>query len=97
MEDIIWATRMSLGLINIALLIFLIYHFSKRRSEIPSIFTTGFLLIALALFVRTVLSSPIIRFILFNEERHTIVDPYRLIADVFEFIALGTFVYISTR
>lgn len=88
---------MSLSLINIALLLTLIYLFSKRRSEVPSVFTTGFLLIALALFVRTLFSSPIIRFVLFNDARHTIVDPYRLLADVFEFIALSTFVYISTR
>lgn len=97
MEDIIWTARMSLSLINIVLLIILIYIFSKRRLEVCSIFTTGFLLIALALFVRTLFASPIIRLVFLNEARHTIVDPYRLVADVFEFIALSTFVYISTR
>jgi hypothetical protein len=97
MEDIIWLARMSFSIVNIFLLILLIYLFVQRYRDIRSKFNLGFLLIVLSLFFRTLFSSPVIRFVFLGVEAHSIVDPYRLVADFFEFIALTTFLYISTR
>lgn len=97
MVDVIWAARMVLSLINLAILIFLINSFIKRYAEVKSEFTLGFLLFSLALFFRTLFSSPILRLVFLGEETHSVVDPYRLIADIFEFVALSIFLYISTR
>lgn len=97
MSDIIFFSRLVLSIINIGVLGFLIIIFLNRYSKVKSEFTLGFLLFSTALFFRTVLSSPIVRFLILNDPHHTIIDPYRLIADVFEIIALGIFLYISTR
>lgn len=97
MIDTIWAARMTLSVVNIVILSFLIYIFTKRYLQIKSEFTMGFLLFALALFFRTVFSSPIVRFFVLGEESHSIVDPYRMIADIFEVVALSIFLYISTK
>ncbi len=95
--DVIWAARMILSIANLGILTFLIYIFTKRYLEVRSEFTLGFLLFALALFFRTLFASPILRLVFLSQETHTIVDPYRLIADVFELVALSIFLYISTR
>lgn len=97
MLDIIWAARMIFSILNIAILSFLIFVFSKRYFQLKSEFTLGFLLFALALFFRTLFASPLVRFFILGEESHSIIDPYRLIADVFELSALMIFLYISTK
>lgn len=97
MGDIIWFARMSFSIINMVLLILLVNIFIRRYIDIRSKFNLGFLLIVLSLFFRTLFSSPVIRFVFLGVEAHSIVDPYRLLADFFEFIALTTFLYICTR
>lgn len=95
--DIIFATRTVLSVANISILIILIYFFIKRFLELRSEFTSGLLLFSVALLFRTVFSSPIIRFFVLGDPHHSIVDPYRLIADILELSALAIFLYISTR
>ncbi len=97
MEDVIWLSRMILSLINLLLLIGLIYIFTKKYRELPSTFTLGFLLFALALFFRTLFAAPIIKVFIFGVTTSSIVDPYRLIADVFELVSLLIFIYITMR
>ncbi len=86
---------MVLSVVNIVFLSIMIYIFTLRYREISSRFNLGFLLIVVALLLRTFFSSPIIRLALLHEEVHSLVDPYRLVADIFETIALCTFLLIS--
>ncbi len=79
------------------LLFILILLFIRRYIDIPSKFTLGFLLVVVALFFRTFFSSPVIRFFFFGLETHTIVDPYKLIGDIFETFALATFLFMSLK
>ncbi len=88
---------MALSIINLSILAILINAFIKRYMQIKSEFTMAFLLFSLTLFLRTLFASPILRLIILGEETHSIVDPYRLVADIFELIALSIFFYISTR
>jgi len=97
MSDWIWMARVVFSIANAAILVFLIYMFMKRYLKVKSEFTLGFLLFSTALLFRTVFSSPVLRFMILHEPAHSIIDPYRLVADVFEFSALAIFLYISTR
>jgi hypothetical protein len=38
-----------------------------------------------------------VRFFVLGDPHHSIVDPYRLIADVFELSALVIFLYMTTK
>ena len=96
-EDIIWISRMGLSIINMLLLIILICIFIRRYIDIPSKFNLGFLLVMVALFFRTFFSSPVIRFFVFGLETHSLIDSYRLIADIFETFALALFLFMSTK
>jgi hypothetical protein len=95
--DPIWLARMSLSIVNMSLLAVLIFIYTKRYMDIRSKFNLGFYLVVVALFFRTLFSSPVLRFFLLHTEAHSIVDPYRLIADVFELVAVSIFLYITTR
>ena len=95
--DPIWFLRMVLSIVNLGLLSVLCYIYWKRYTDIRSKFNLGFYLIVTALFFRTLFSSPILRLFVLHTEAHSIVDPYRLIADVFELAALSIFLYITTR
>lgn len=97
MEDLILTARLVFSVINLAILSGLVYIFFKRYLELKSTFTLGFLLFALALLFRTFFAAPIIKVFVFGIEASSVVDPYRLIADMFETLALLVFIYISTR
>lgn len=97
MESSILYIRLIISIINLIILTYLIYTFAKKYREIKSEFTLGFLLFALALWLRTFFAAPIVKIFIFGISTASIVDPYRLIADVFELFALGIFLYISTR
>lgn len=97
MEDPILISRLVLSFFNLVILLALIYMFVKKYREIPSTFTLGFLLFALALFFRTLFAAPIVKIFVFGIPTASVVDPYRLIADIFEFVSLLIFIYISTR
>jgi hypothetical protein len=97
MQDLILTARLVLSLINICFLVFLIMIFSRRYMELKSPFTLGFLLFSLALFFRTFFAAPIIKVLIFGLATHSIVDPYRLIADVFELVSLIILLYLTTR
>jgi hypothetical protein len=95
--DAVWLSRVVLSSINLALLVILISLFIKKYRTIRSEFTLGLLLFSLALFFRTLFSAPLINYFVFGSTVSLPVDPYRLIADVFELIALTIFIYIATR
>ncbi len=97
MESSILYIRLIISIVNLSILTYLIYAFAKKYREIKSEFTLGFLLFALALWFRTFFAAPIVKIFIFGISTASIVDPYRLIADVFELFALGVFLYISTR
>lgn len=97
MEDVILLTRLVISSINLLILLVLIYIFIHKYRELPSTFTLGFLLFALALFFRTLFAAPIIKVFVFGISSSSIVDPYRLIADIFELVSLLIFIYITTR
>lgn len=95
--DVILGLRTILTIINLGILTLLTYMFVKRYLRIRSNFTLGFSLFGMALFFRTFLSAPFVKILVFNVPTSSVIDPYRLIADVFEFLALLIFLYISTR
>jgi hypothetical protein len=97
MNDPIWIARMVLSSFNLVILAGLIYFFVRKYREVPSTFTLGFLLFALALFFRTLFAAPIIKVFLFGVTTSSVVDPYRMVADLFELASLLIFLYISTR
>ncbi len=97
MGELILTARLVFSVINIAILSVLVYIFFKRYIELKSTFTLGFLLFALALLFRTFFAAPIIKVFVLGVETSDAVDTYRLIADVFETLALSIFVYLSTR
>ncbi|WP_457555962.1 hypothetical protein [Candidatus Pyrohabitans sp.] len=97
MEDLILTARLVFSVINLIILSVLVYIFFKRYLELKSTFTLGFLLFALALFFRTFFAAPIIKVFVFGVETSNVVDHYRLIADIFETVALLIFIYLSTR
>ena len=97
MGDLILTARLVFSIINLAILSVLVYIFFKRYLELKSTFTLGFLLFALALFFRTFFAAPIIKIFILGVETSSVVDSYKLIADVFETLALTIFVYMSTR
>ena len=95
--EIICITRTVLSIINITILVLLIYLYIKRYLKVRSEFTLGFALFSVALLFRTVFSSPMIRFFVFGDPHSSIIDPYRLIADVFELSALIILLYMTTK
>ncbi len=97
MEDFIFIARLAFSIINLVILSVLVYIFLKRYLDLKSTFTLGFLLFAMALFFRTFFAAPIIKVFVFGVETSSEVDHYRLIADVFETLALSIFIYMSTR
>ena len=88
--------RLLLSLVNLCILGTLIYIFAKKQLLFHSTFTLGFLIFAIALFIRTFFASPILG-IFFGIFEGSYVDPYRLIADTFELAALLTFLYLIER
>ncbi len=97
MDDPILTARLVFSVINLLLLSVLVYIFFKRYVELKSTFTLGFLLFALALFFRTLFAAPIVKVFVFGMDASSVVDPYRLVADVFETISLCILTYLSTR
>jgi hypothetical protein len=95
--DMLWLIRVVVDIVDMTLLLVLMGLFVKRYKEVKSEFTLGFLLVVSALFIRTLFSAPILRFLMLHQETSTIMDPYRLVADLFELGALSVFLYISTR
>lgn len=97
MIDWILYTRLGFSLANISILLVLTYIFFRRYRELKSPFTLGFLLFSLALFFRTFFAAPIVKILFFGVSTHSVVDPYRLIADVFELFSLLILIYLTTR
>jgi len=97
MDDPVLTARLFFSVINLLLLSVLVWIFFRRYIELKSTFTLGFLLFALALFFRTLLAAPIVKVFVFGVDVSSVVDHYRLVADVFETIALSILVYLSTR
>ncbi len=95
--DLILYTRLGFSLVNIAILLVLTYIFLRRYRELKSPFTLGFLLFSCALFFRTFFAAPIVKIIFFGVATHSVVDPYRLIADAFELVSLIILIYLTTR
>lgn len=88
--------RLVLSLINLCILGYFIYVFGRKQIVFHSKFTLGFLIFAIALFVRTFFASPILA-VVFGVTEEPYTDPYRLIADLFELAALLTLLYILER
>jgi hypothetical protein len=97
LNDPIWMARMVLSSLNLLILSGLVFVFIKKYREIQSTFTLGFLLFALTLFFRTLFAAPIIKVFVFGVTTSSVIDPYRMIADLFEFVSLLIFLYITTR
>ncbi len=97
MEDIIFKSRLLFSIVNLVILVVLVYIFFRRYIELKSTFTLGFLLFGMALLFRTFFAAPIVKVFIFGVETSSVVDHYRLIADIFETISLLIFVYIATR
>lgn len=97
MPEFIWTLRMILSLINLSLIFMLISIFLNEYKKVNSPITLGFLLFVIALFFRTIFAGPIIRLIFIGVRTPSVVDPYRLIGDFFELIALCLLLYLSTR
>jgi hypothetical protein len=97
MIDWILGARFGLSIINLGMLLILIFIYFKRYRELTSPFTLGFLLFSLALFFRTFFAAPIVKVFFFGVATHSIVDPYRLVADVFEMTSLIILLYLTTR
>lgn len=87
--------RFGISLINLCLLGVFIFIFGKRHLQFRSTFTLGFLIFAIALFIRTFFASPIFNMLLGYEVE--IGDYYRFIADIFELAALLIFLYVIER
>jgi hypothetical protein len=94
--DTIWIIRMGLSLVNLSLLLIFIYIFTKKHAKLRSEITLGFLLFTIALFMRTFFASPLLK-IPFGIVTASIVDPYRIIADLFELAALLTLLFILEK
>jgi hypothetical protein len=97
MDDFILTARLVFSVINLIILSLLVCIFFKRYLELKSVFTLGFLLFALALLFRTFFAAPIIKVFVFGVETSSVVDHYRLVADVFETLALSILVYLSIK
>jgi hypothetical protein len=97
MEDLVWQGRMLLTLINLLLLLMLINLNLVEYKKLNSPITLGFLLFVFALFFRTLFSAPLIHLIFIGTRVSSIVDPYRIIGDAAELIALVMLLYLSTR
>lgn len=89
--------RLVLSIINLVILIYLMSIFISKYVKIRSDFILGFLLFSLALFMRTLFASPIIKILIFGIAEPSIVDPYRLVADVFELFALIILLFVCPR
>lgn len=97
MSDIVWSVRMAFAMVNLTLLFMLISLHLNEYKKVNSEITLGFLLFVTALFFRTLFSAPVVHVIFFGTRISSLVDPYRIIADFAELLALVVLLYVSTR
>ena len=88
---------MIFALINLLLLFMLISIYVNEYKRIHSVFTLGFLIFVVTMFFRTFFSDTIIKLLFFDVRTASVLDEYRIFADISEFIALSVFLYFSTR
>lgn len=97
MPEIIWSIRMIFASINLVLLFMLISIYVNEYKKVNSVFTLAFLIFVVTLFFRTFFSTPVIDVIFYDIRTASILDKYKILADVSEFIALSILLYFSTR